>query len=129
MRGKKYSDETKEKAFALYAVSGNIAEVSKAINVPANTISTWIKNKPPDKFDELRDEKKRDFIEKASEIIDIALARLQNELEDSEKDIPVNQLTTAIGTLYDKRALAKGESTDNQTVRIKLPEGADEYAE
>lgn len=128
MRGKKYSDEIKEQAYALYAVSGNIAEVSKAIGVPANTISTWIKNKPPDKFDELRDEKKRDFIKQASEIIDIALDRLKTELEDEEKDIPINHLTTAIGTLYDKRALAKGESTDNMSVQIKLPEGADEYA-
>jgi hypothetical protein len=40
----------------------------------------------------------------------------------------VKAITTAIGTLYDKRALAEGGSTDNVTVRVKLPEGIDEYA-
>lgn len=40
----------------------------------------------------------------------------------------VKAITTAIGTLYDKRALAEGGSTDNVTVKIKLPEGIDEYA-
>ena len=164
MRGKKYSDEIKEQAYALYAVSGNIAEVSKAIGVPANTISTWIKNKPPDKFDELRDEKKRDFIKQASEIIDKGMILLDQRFEralehEHELDLIIDQvftadkdeisqkekerlvqkiralqlydvkaITTAIGTLYDKRALAKGESTDNMSVQIKLPEGADEYA-
>lgn len=37
-------------------------------------------------------------------------------------------VTTAIGTLYDKRALAEGSSTGHVTVSVKLPEGADEYA-
>lgn len=128
MRGKKYSDDVKEKAYALYAVNGSYTETSKVLGIPYNTISGWIKNKPPDKFDKLRDEKKRDFIEQASEIIDIALDKLKKELEDGENDIPINHLTTAIGTLYDKRALARGENTDNMSVSIKLPEGADEYA-
>ena len=37
-------------------------------------------------------------------------------------------VTTAIGTLYDKRALAEGGTTENVTVSVKLPEGIDEYA-
>lgn len=40
----------------------------------------------------------------------------------------IRDLTTAIGTLYDKRALAQGESTENTVVEIRLPEGADDYA-
>ena len=40
----------------------------------------------------------------------------------------VKSITTALGTLYDKRALAKGDSTGNVEVSIKLPEGIDEYA-
>ena len=35
-------------------------------------------------------------------------------------DIPVNNLTTVIGTLYDKRALAKGEMTSNTSISIKM---------
>ena len=41
------------------------------------------------------------------------MCRLEKEIADDEKDIPINHLTTAIGTLYDKRALAKGEMTQN----------------
>jgi hypothetical protein len=40
----------------------------------------------------------------------------------------VKAITTAIGTLYDKKALAEGGATDNVTVQVKLPEGIDEYA-
>lgn len=40
----------------------------------------------------------------------------------------VKAITTAIGTLYDKKALAEGGATDNVTVQVKLPEGVDEYA-
>lgn len=41
----------------------------------------------------------------------------------------VKAITTAIGTLFDKRALADGKPTDNVEVSVKLPEGIDEYAE
>ena len=129
MRGKKYSDEIKEQAYLLYATNGSAAETGKALGVPANTISTWIKKKPPDKFDEVRDKKKLEFVEKASEIIDIALNRLEAELTNEDTAIPVNHLTTVIGTLYDKRALAKGESTDNTKITFDLPKSVEEYAD
>lgn len=40
----------------------------------------------------------------------------------------IKAITTAIGTLYDKRALTQGKSTGNVRVDIKLPEGIEEYA-
>ena len=129
-RGKKYSDEMKEKAYFMYATSCNINEVSKELGVPYATIAGWLKAKArdaPDEFDKLRDEKKRDFIDRSSELIDLAFDRLQEKLS-GDYDIPVNHLTTVIGTLYDKRALARGESTEKTTIEIKLPEGVDEYA-
>ena len=130
-RGKKYPDEIKEKAYLMYATSGNIEEVSRALSVPASTISGWIKAKArdsPDEFEELRNEKKQDFIARSSELIDLAFDKLQDKLS-SDDDIPVNHLTTVIGTLYDKRALAKGENTGNIKVESKLPKGLNEYDE
>lgn len=115
MRGKKYSDDIKEKAYALYATNGSFAETGKELGVPANTVSTWIKNKPPDEFDELRAEKKRGFIEKADEIIDIALEKLKERLL-SDDELPVNHLTTVIGTMYDKKALASGSPTERTEI-------------
>ena len=41
----------------------------------------------------------------------------------------IKAITTAIGTLYDKKALAEGSATDNVSVSIKLPKGIDEYAD
>lgn len=77
--------------------------------------------------------------------LDVALER-QEELEmllDSVYDVPdddmkpkekleiakklsriqlngLNEITTAIGTLYDKRALAKGESTENSSFDVNI---------
>ena len=119
------------------------------------------KEKEPDEFEQLRTQKKIDFIEKSSDIIDKALFLLEKrittaiekeeELEmlldevsvDSEMSAQQKQslfskikslelqklgeITTAIGTLYDKRALAKGENTDSTKITIELPEGFEEY--
>ena len=41
------------------------------------------------------------------------MERITNEVNNTEKEIPLNHLTTAMGTLYDKRALSKGEMTQN----------------
>ena len=130
-RGKKYPDEIKEKAYLMYATSGNIEEVSRALSVPASTISGWIKAKArdsPDEFEELRNKKKQDFIVRSSELIDLAFDKLQDKLSGDD-DIPVNHLTTVIGTLYDKRALAKGENTENVKVEFKMPKDMMKYAE
>ncbi len=40
----------------------------------------------------------------------------------------VREITTTIGILYDKKALALGESTENTSVKVVLPDGSDEYA-
>lgn len=168
-RGKKYSDEIKELAYALFAVNGSKQETARqieektGIRVAPNTITEWINKKPPDGYDELRAEKKRGFIESANTIIDkgmqimdrrftraleqeeeidglIGIVSDADDVSDKEKnDIArklsalqlhdIKALTTAIGTLYDKRALAQGESTDNTKIEFKLPKGVDEYAE
>ena len=73
--------------------------------------------------------------------IDILLQKISEDSECSISEINniskkiaelklqnVREITTAIGTMYDKRALANGESTDNAVMTIVLPDGADEYA-
>lgn len=41
----------------------------------------------------------------------------------------LSEISTAIGTLYDKRALAQGQSTENATIEIKMPQDVMKYAE
>ena len=52
-------------------------------------------------------------------ILNKAINRLDREL-DIQDTIPVNQLSTVIGTLYDKNRLEKGESTENTNQTIKI---------
>lgn len=41
----------------------------------------------------------------------------------------LSEISTAVGTLYDKRALAQGQSTENTTIEIKMPQDVMKYAE
>ena len=114
MRGKKTSPEDIYKVMTSYVVTGNYSETARELGMPMTTVEKIVKdNRDNPEFVKLCDEKKEEFSDKASRIIDKALARLEKAIEDEEEYIPVNQLTTAIGTLYDKRALAKGEMTQN----------------
>ena len=72
-------------------------------------------------------------------LIDEIFSTGKSELTQNEKDKLVNKIralqlqdikavTTAIGTLFDKKALADGNTTENVAVEIKLPPGVDDYA-
>ena len=129
-RGKKTSPEVVYQVMTSWAVHHNNMEVSRELGVPEATVRKIVdENKDKAEFAKICEKKKEEFADKASRIIDKALARLEEAIENKDEYIPVNQLTTAIGTLYDKRALAKGESTCNTKVVIKLPEGVNDYAE
>ena len=94
-------------------------------------------------------------IENGAELInrrmELALKH-QRELEELMNDIPADEMTatqkqelrakirslelhklseisTAVNTLYDKRALAQGQSTENTTIEIKMPQDVMKYAE
>lgn len=64
-------------------------------------------------------------------ILDEALSMNKDELTQSEKKSLIkkisklqinslNEITTAIGTMYDKKALAKGEPTNNEKITITV---------
>lgn len=129
-RGKKTSPEVIYQVMTSWAVTNNYNETSKALNMAVSTVKKIVAdNKDKPEFAKLCQDKKNTFVEKADEIIDILLERIIREATDKEKDIPLSQLTTALGTVYDKRALAKGESTENTKITFDLPPGVDEFAE
>ena len=130
-RGKKLLPEKVYAIMASWAVTNNYTETAKALNVAVNTVKkTVLENKEKPEFAKLCIQKKHEFAEKAMELRDLAMKRLEERLtdDDSSMQIPANHLTTIIGTLYDKAALARGEETQRTTVEIKLPKEADEYA-
>lgn len=129
-RGKKTSPEVIYKVMTSWAITNNFSQTAKDLNMAITTVEKIVKdNKDKDEFVKLCKDKKDTFVEKADKIIDILLERIIKESTDEEKDIPLNQLTTALGTVYDKRALAKGESTENTKITFDLPSGVDEFAE
>lgn len=129
MRGKKTSPKDIYAVMASYAITDNLSETSRILDIPKATVKDIVdKNKDKPEFERLRTQKREDFAEKSTRIIDKALKRLESSIDDEDTAIPINHLTTAIGTLYDKRALAQGENTGKIEVEIKLPEGIDEYA-
>ena len=71
--------------------------------------------------------KKETFIQKADKIIDKALNKLDKVLD--EDNIPANHLTTVIGTLIDKKRLVGGESTNNDTITIKMSDEIKELSQ
>ncbi len=129
-RGKKTSPETIYAIMASWAVTNSYAETARTVGLAESTVKKIVdENKSNPEFEEVCRQKKADFSEHASRIIDKALKRLEQTIDDTENTIPVNHLTTVIGTLYDKKALSDGDATDNVKIEIKLPEGVEEYAE
>ncbi|MNN74555.1 hypothetical protein D3C81_1907650 [compost metagenome] len=50
------------------------------------------------------------------------------EAKQGMRDIPLNQISTYYGTLYDKMALMKGESTANTQTTVRMEGDAAEWA-
>ena len=114
MRGKKTAPEDIYRVMTSYAITNNYNETARNLGMAVATVKNIVDdNKNAEEFERLRMEKRDEFSDKASAIIDMLLARITKEVADEEKEIPLNHLTTAMGTLYDKRALSKGEMTQN----------------
>ena len=113
-RGKKTSPEDVYRVMTSWAVTKNNNQTARELGLPESTVRKIVEdNKDKAEYKELCEQKREEFADKASAIIDMLLERITETVADSEKEIPLHHLTTAIGTLYDKRALSKGEMTQN----------------
>nr|DAP14839.1 MAG TPA: hypothetical protein [Caudoviricetes sp.] len=128
-KGKKTDNETIYKIMVNMFSTNNFSETGRQLGIATTTVEKIYKeNKEKPEFVKLCNKKKEEFADKASIIIDKALKRLEEALDDKEDKIPVNNLSTVIGTLYDKRALAKGDSTSNTELSIKMDEKVEELS-
>lgn len=129
-RGKKTSPEVIYQVMTSWAITQNYNQTARDLNMAYATVKDIVeRNKNDAQFVKVQAEKREEFSDKASAIIDMLLNRITKEVADEEKEIPMNHLTIALGTLYDKRALAKGESTENTKITFELPPEVDKYAE
>jgi DNA-binding transcriptional MerR regulator len=117
MRGKKRTPEDIYRVMASWAINNSYAETARELGMPLSTVKDIVEaNKDKEDFVQLRKNKKEEFSRKASIIIDKALKRLEREIDSEDNSIPVNHLTTVIGTLYDKKALAEGNPTSRTEI-------------
>ena len=111
-RGKNTPQEVIFQIMTSWAITNNVNETAKQLGCAESTVRKIVNdNKDKPEFAKLCEEKRNDFSKKADAIINKALDRLERDIDDEDKDIPVNHLTTVIGTLYDKKALADGKPT------------------
>lgn len=156
-RGKKSDSLTIYKVMLSYVETRNYSETARKLDMPESTVRKIIDdNREKEEFAKLCEEKRDEFVEKASRIIektttllerriDTALEQ-QNELDKILDDVMdlknkdanykrkkalankiealqlnrLPELTTAIGTMFDKRALSKGENTSNTKLDVNI---------
>ena len=113
-RGKKTDPEVIYKVMTSWAVTDNYSQTARDLGMAITTVEKIVKdNKDKPEFVKLCNDKRATFVDKADKVIDLALKRMTDMLSDEEERIPINQLAIAFGTTFDKRALAKGEMTQN----------------
>lgn len=119
-KGKQLDSQEVYNIMNSYFETRSFTQTGRDLEVPVSTVENTVKKHLNDKeFVELWNRKKEDFITRADIIIHKAMDRLTKEL-DSEKEIPVNQLTTAIGTLYDKKMVSQTGITGTITPAVQI---------
>lgn len=129
-KGKKTDNETIYKVMLSVFSTGNYSETARQLDMPQKTVEDIYKrNIEKEEFTKLREEKRDEFVEDATRIINKAMKRLEKSIDDNEETISVNNLSTVIGTLYDKRNLAEGKSTVNTDIIIKMDKKVEELSQ
>jgi hypothetical protein len=119
-RGKKTDEQTIYNIMASYFDTRNYAQTGRDLGIPDTTVEKIVKEHLKDKeFVELWAKKKEDFATKADVIIYKAMDKLIQQL-DNQENIPINQLTTAIGTMYDKKIVSQTGVLGNDTPSVQI---------
>lgn len=129
-RGQQIPDELKEQIKAALASNNNVREIARQFKVSPSSVMKF-RDENPDEFEQLRTDKKQQMINKIWISLEDA-AELGHTMilqaKENKRDIPLNQISTYYGTLYDKMALMKGESTANTSITVKLEGELDTWA-
>lgn len=141
----RYTKETKLRAVSLYLVKATLQEVAKELKIPYQTISNWKLNSPwwEEAFNKLKKERQHELevllstsIHKAVEEINERFKYGDHKLDKSGDlvRVPINakDLSLIFSTLYEKRALIRGEATsikvDSTTTLASLEDKFKQFA-
>lgn len=119
-RGQKTEYEQLVLVMSDYFITRSYTATAKNLDMPTSTIKSLVDAHINDKeFVELRKKKEEEFVERANHLIFKSMNIMNQELETMQ-NIPINQLTTAIGTLYDKKMMATNGSLGNDTPSVQI---------
>lgn len=124
------SDEKREQVKALLATGLAKNDIAKKCKISWATVDS-ISKQAPDEIESLREQKRTEFIDALWNTIVSAQelgVQMIAEAKTGQRDIPLGQISTFLGTLYDKRALMLGESTANTSTTVKLEGELSEWA-
>ena len=126
---KKLSDEKREQAKAIIYLNPDVSEreIAKAIGIGNGTAHALKKElMNSDEYEQLRAQKKEEFILAAWETVKKLHLKIDEKLEamspDELKKVNIRDLAVALGTIYDKQALASGEPTIISERHEPMPE-------
>jgi hypothetical protein len=124
--------EQKERIKALLAIGKAKNQIAKELKISWATVDK-VSKENPDEVEKLRDDKKQMMIDNIwASLVDAQELghSMIKEAKEGRRDIPLNQISTYYGTLYDKMALMNGESTQNigggMVISIGIPDKAEE---
>ena len=107
MRGKKYNDDVRERALAMLATNNSVSFVAQEMNIPRSTLESWrvsadkhARESGEDTLEELRAQRKEQFINSAWDSIDAAMKLIHSRLiraldEEKQLDEIIDKLTVA----------------------------------
>ena len=118
--GKKLTSQEIYNIMDSYFETRNYTQTGADLQVPVSTVEKIVKKHLSDKeYIELWNKKKEDFTTKADIIIHKAMDKLIDQL-DKQENIPVNQLSTTIGTIYDKKVISQTGTLPSETPSVQI---------
>ena len=118
----KLSQEDKQQITLEYYLNRqkeNIEDLCNRYNISKQTIYNIIRDKKNQKqLNKYITESRNNFTKKTSILIDKAIDRLNDKIENEE--VNAKDLVTTIGVLYDKNRLENNQSTSNNSININI---------
>jgi transposase-like protein len=118
----KLSQEDKQQITLEYYLNRkkeNIEDLCNRYNISKQTIYNIIRDKKNQKqLNDYINQSRSNFTKKTSILIDKAIDRLNDKIENEE--VNAKDLVTTIGVLYDKNRLENNQSTSNNSININI---------
>ncbi len=130
MKGRQTPPEKIYAVMAMWSITNNYSETARKLKMPQRTVEKLVKeNKDKEEYAKLCEGIRGNFESRATTLIKKIMDRIEETIDNPEYPIPLNQLSSALSQLYDKRALARGEATENTKIVFELPKEVKAFAD